>query len=505
MLADTPDIDGPARANRSPLEERPEYATPADEGTDVPVRRIGLEQEFFVVDRSGELCDLAELFLRRCWESAEAIGLDPRCFKPECVKSMVEITTPPSSGLEDLARNYLGNLNLALEVGSELGLELYPLSTYPLPIKPEVREDPGYGVQARTIGHHRFLHAGRCAGTHLHLGLPAGTGWPDVKAALDAPAAAQEELLDLYNLATALDPALVALTRACPFYERRAVGFAARTAYYRGMLGLDGLYANLQGVGALSAYATRVEDLIDQQDERFRVWFAAMDRAEVDRHLFASTRANLHRASWNPIRLNYHGTVEIRSMDANFPEVILAVCALICGAVDRLRREHLRVRPTRQVRTLEVDGDRLLVPHFSYLSSELLGAAVTRGVLDERIEAYLDSFIRFACAYVEEPDFVESLGCSGRDYKTTEVDVMRSFPPFEATLSREQGLRLVQRSHRQLREQVFSLRRRHHGARHDGGYEKSTESLLTSHSDYLIIEKPRVIPNQDRDSNEGGK
>lgn len=92
-------------------------------------------------------------------------------------------------------------------------------------------------MQARTIGRERFSHAGRCAGTHLHLELPAGTVWPDVKLALDAPVAAQEELLNLYNLATALDPALVALTRACPFYEGRVDGFAARVVHYRGILG----------------------------------------------------------------------------------------------------------------------------------------------------------------------------------------------------------------------------------------------------------------------------
>jgi gamma-glutamyl:cysteine ligase YbdK (ATP-grasp superfamily) len=154
--------------------------------------------------------------------------LDPHCFKPECVKSLVEITTPPSSSFEDLARNYLNNLNLALGAASELGLGLYPLGTYPLSIRPEVRDEPSYRLQARTIGHDRFLHAGRCAGTHLHLELPASTLWPDVKAALDAPATAQDELLNLYNLATALDPALVALTRACPFYEGRMNGFAAR-------------------------------------------------------------------------------------------------------------------------------------------------------------------------------------------------------------------------------------------------------------------------------------
>jgi len=206
-----------------------------------------------------------------------------------------------------------------------------------------------------------------------------------------------------------------------------------------------------------------------------------MELAGVDRRLFASTGGNLHRASWNPIRLTYHGTVEIRSMDANFPEVILAVCALICGAVDRLRRERLRVRPRRQVRTIELDGDELLVPHFSYLSGELLEAAVTYGVLDQRIDAYLDSFVRFARTYVEEPDLVESLGYPYGGYKTTEVEVLRSFPHFEASLDREQGLRLVQLSCRQLREQVFAFRRMRHGARHDGEHATNARGWATPH------------------------
>src|SRR5215213_4474574 len=56
LLADTPSVDGSKSENRS-LPER------------LPVRRIGLEQEFFLVDRSGVLRDLAEPYLRRCREA----------------------------------------------------------------------------------------------------------------------------------------------------------------------------------------------------------------------------------------------------------------------------------------------------------------------------------------------------------------------------------------------------------------------------------------------------
>src|SRR5215218_1153377 len=172
MLANAPDVDGYTRTNRPLREERSKGDVAEAESAGLPVRRIGLEQEFFLVDRGGALSDLADPYLRRCREAARGEGLDPLCFKAECVKSLVEIATPPGSSLEDLADNYLNNLELALKVASELGLALYPFGTYPLPISPVLRDDPVYMVKASTIGHGRFSHAGRCAGTHLHLELP---------------------------------------------------------------------------------------------------------------------------------------------------------------------------------------------------------------------------------------------------------------------------------------------------------------------------------------------
>ena len=458
ILADTPDVEDPTGASRSLADERSKGDAPADTAAALAVRRMGLEQEFFLVDQTGVLRDLADPFLWRCRELASAAGLDPQCFQSECVQTLVEVTTPPSAGLDALARNYIVNVNLALDVASELGLGLYPLGTYPLPITPVVCDDPSYRVKARTIGYQKFLDAGRCVGTHLHLELPPGTVWPDVKAALDAPAALQEELLGVYNLATALDPALVALTRSCPFYEGRLEGIAARTAHYRGISGCDGLYSGLQEVGGLSPYASCVQDLVDQQNGRYRAWFAAMDLAGVERRLFAPTKGNLYRASWNPVRLNYHGTVEIRSMDGNYPETILAVCALVHGAIFRLRQERLRVRPSREVRTFELDGDVLLVPDFSILTNKLLASAVGDGVEDPVVVSYVDSLVKFASVYPGTEEAIEPLRRAG-GYGTTEADVLHAFPPGTTHLSRDEGLRLVQDSCRKLREQTSKLRR----------------------------------------------
>lgn len=187
-------------------------------------RKTGLEQEFFLVDAEGRPSERADEFLRSCHEAS---GDDSSCYAPEFVKGMVEVSTPPVSTMADLAREYLEKLGAALDVARALGLRLYPLGTYPLPVEPAIREgELDYDIQVKTVGPERFVHAGRCAGAHLHLELPPGTVDANTGLSPAASAAARSEALGMHNLATALDPALVALTRSCPFYEGRASGLA---------------------------------------------------------------------------------------------------------------------------------------------------------------------------------------------------------------------------------------------------------------------------------------
>ena len=72
-----------------------------------------------------------------------------------------------------------------------------------------------------------------------------------------------------------------------------------------------------------------------QQFDRYRAWLEAMDRAGVERRLFLEAGGDLLRPAWNPVRLNRQGTLELRGMDSNFPEVTLTVAALVLGAADR--------------------------------------------------------------------------------------------------------------------------------------------------------------------------
>jgi hypothetical protein len=130
------------------------------------------------------------------------------------------------------------------------------------------------------------------------------------------------------------------------------------------------------------------------------------------------------------------------------------------------------VRPGRGVLVLEPDGDLLRVPTFSYLNGELLRAAVTGGLSDRRVEAYVDSIVRFASPYLESPELVEPLGTSG-NYNNTEDEILASIPHRGASLRRDQGLSLVREACGRIEDQVSSLRRRYEEvppeAQHDPG------------------------------------
>jgi len=431
------------------------------EGDRLLDRRAGLEQEFFLVENSGHPSERADEFLERCREATEAEYGGPACFAPEFVLGLVEVNTPPVYTLYDLEREYVHNLRLALRTARSLGLRLYPLGTYPLPLEPAVRDGLDYRVQVNTVGPERFVDAGRCAGTHLHVELQPGTVDEGAAISATASAAAREEVSNAYNLATALDPALVALTRSCPFFEGRITGLAVRTVHYRGsaIFGWEGVYKDLPQVGALLPYAEDAEHLIRQQFERHKSWLSAMDRAGVKRRYFAEAGGDLLRPAWNPVRLNRQGTLELRGMDSNYPEVTLTAAAMILGAAVRVRRDSLQVLPDQGVGAFEVEGDVLRVPGFDRLDRGLLYAAATGGATDESVAAYLDSILEFAG--VEDERLARLLRHRQNTgvYTTTEAAILEEY---DGHLSEDKGLRLVLEACEELEAQVLHLSQSQH-------------------------------------------
>ena len=423
--------------------------------------RLGLEQEFFIVDTEGFLSHRADEFLASCDRLARQNNRPGNCFAPEFVKSIVEINTAPVDSFAQLTTEYLALLEILLLAAKELELRVYPLSTYPLYATPMMRNKPNYHLQVRTVGAGRFDNAAKCTGTHIHLDLPDNVVDRRIGIAYNSSPEARARVLSIYNLAIAFDAAFVSLSRACPFYEGKVAGKAMRTIHYRGSkrFAWEGVYTNLQSVGGLMPYAETVEDLTEQLFNRYYSWLQAMDIAGVDRQIFLDSGGELLTAGWNPVRLNSIGTVELRNADSNYPKVILALAALVSEAASRVRRENITVKPRTGCKKFELRGRELNVPEFDYLNNELLYAAVTEGIKNIAVKDYLDSILEFSCQNDSEvADYLTRFKTTLGEYTTTEAQLLAKFPTTTGTISQADGLALVRYCCDRFEEEVHHLK-----------------------------------------------
>jgi len=96
----------------------------------------------------------------------------------------------------------------------------------------------------------------------------------------------------------------------------------------------------------------------------------------------------------------------------------------------------------------------LRVPGFGSLGGELLYAAVTGGVNDEAVAAYLDSILEFAGVEDERLAILSRQRRTSGTYPTTEAGILEDY---DSLLSEDEGLRLVLEACDELEDQVSHL------------------------------------------------
>ncbi|MGH3090336.1 MAG: glutamate-cysteine ligase family protein, partial [Rubrobacteraceae bacterium] len=184
----------------------------------------------------------------------------------------------------------------------------------------------------------------------------------------------------------------------------------------------------------------------------------AMDSAGVGSDSLHEMSGGILDMCWLPVRLSPHGTAELRGLDSNHPDTILAVSALVRAAADRLKNENLSVEPVEGLRRFESDGKRLCIPDFEGVGSELFFAAATEGPNDPMVAAYLDSIIEFAAPDKTDSGsakYVKHLKNEDGSYRTTEAEILHSHPPSEGSLAvGEEELRLVREACDKLEKRV---------------------------------------------------
>jgi len=161
------------------------------------------------------------------------------------------------------------------------------------------------------------------------------------------------------------------------------------------------------------------------------------------------------KSAWNPIRLNALGTVEVRSIDSNYPESVIALITLVNRLVTRVREEAWTIRPSRKAYFFQSNGNDLLVPEFDFLNSILLYSAVTTGISHPYIQEYIESILEFAFAGDEENSALIYLKTHLDHHQTTESEILKEFATTDQ-LSETAGLSLVRQCCDRLEKQVLS-------------------------------------------------
>lgn len=358
--------------------------------------RFGIEFELFTLNERGFIINGADRLIRRVRREFPSIEI-----KEECAKSMIEIVTPPHTEVPDAVLQALKDFQNVITCAAKEKMVLYAHGTYPGEFNPRFRAKRRYQIQQEIFGKQRFSIAGRCIGLHIHYSLPWGVFNSDTKSLKPLTNSKNKDnMLSMYNLAIAMDPVLVTLTQSSPFYQGKREGKDARALMYRGGAELkkpEGLYANYPDFGALPRYEATNADILHLIADRAQKWKAVLRGIGRRITSFKKPGAEL-TTNWSPVRINQHGTIELRGMDMNHPDIVVATAILIKFIFKAVQEKHLAVIASDSAitRPWRYDGESITIPPSTYVRNELQPRAAYQGLADEAIYNYASALLDLA-------------------------------------------------------------------------------------------------------------
>jgi gamma-glutamylcysteine synthetase len=285
---------------------------------------------------------------------------------------MVEIVTPPHTEVPDAVLQALKDFQNVITCAAKEKMVLYAYGTYPGEFQPQFRKKRRYQIQQEIFGKQRFSIAGRCVGLHIHYSLPWGVFNNENRSLKPLTnSQSKENMISMYNLAIAMDPALIAFTQSSPFYQGSREGNDSRVLMYRGGEVLkkpDGLYANYPEFGALPNYESTNSDLLHLIADRAKKWKTILQ--SIGRRITSFKKPGMElTTNWSPVRINQHGTIELRGMDMNHPDIVVAVAVLIKFLFKAVQEKHVAViaSDTAVARPFKYDGRVIYIPPSTYV------------------------------------------------------------------------------------------------------------------------------------------
>ena len=363
-----------------------------------PLKRskTGIELEVQTLNEKGYVVNKADFLIKECKKEKKGLAI---C--KECARHMVEFVSFPSVKVQNTALDIINSFKTVIEVAKKNNLVIYPLSTYPGRFEPRMRKNRWYKIQESIFGKERFRLAGKSIAFHCHYTMPRGVF--DKKTKFLKPLLSpkiKQTLIDSYNFAIAMDPALVVFLQSSPFLDGKFLAKDSRVVIYRGDSSLrfpKAIYTGYTQYGSLPPYKQTLTDLIYTLKSRH----ARMKRVLEKKGVPASDLSKYGRIldfCWNPVKINKHGTIEQRSCDMNYPQIFIAASVLIKYAQRKVHQDFMKVIPSEIgiEEPFKIEGNVVYVAPHTYVRKTLQYLSAYKGLEDKHMYLYCKRFFKFA-------------------------------------------------------------------------------------------------------------
>jgi len=364
--------------------------------------KSGSEIEFFILNNEGYVIKDAKNFIKLVNRNYPELDV-----RPEAGKSMIEIGSYPSVNVLDTFVELLEKIKKLIEIADKNDYVLYPFGTYPGKITAEITKKRWYKEQEIIFGKEQARNAALCCGFHYHYTLPRGVFDFKTKFLRNmVNSKIKQSLIDSYNLSISMDPAITTFLQSSPFVQGRYLAKDSRLLIYRGgkKLGyMKGKYSKYQSFGGLPPYKQTLNDLMFSLKKRQEKWKELMLNRNLDPSWIIK-KDNILAFTWNPIRINKIGTLEIRGADMNNPKYIMAMAALLKFVFRQVYRDFYRVLPSDigLKEPFKVEGNVIHIPPHTHIRNVLQRESVYKGFASKEIRNYCKRFFNFAKQFVDK-------------------------------------------------------------------------------------------------------
>lgn len=359
------------------------------------ISKTGMEAEFHIIDDRGMISNRADEVIAALKGLREGVNV-----MKEIGRSMIEFGSYPGVKTYTPALDMIDSLKKTFEVCRSNELWIFPFGTYPGRFKPLINKKPRYPIQQKIIGKERFKISPTVTGFHHHYSLPKGVFDHKKKVLKELKKSkTKRTMVSSYNFEIAADPALTLFTQSTPFYQGEYIGKDSRIIVYRGgkkLRNMEAVYAKLQQFGGLPPYKQTETDLISSLHKRWVRW---------EKEVKKVTRLNFNELwkykldiSWNPVKINKHGTLEQRGMDVNFMSILVAVTVLLKFSLKKIQREFIEVIPADfgVEEAFKLEDGILYVPPHTYVRNKLQYWSAYKGYDKKDMHHYAKRFFNFA-------------------------------------------------------------------------------------------------------------